>query len=124
MTQDLLDIADYLSEQIRDDCTGNEDHTYLILRVLSVFCITRVISEALLLGTRSFSFCTLIPSRCFLTQVIGNIGRTMEQLTPRLTSSVLKCIRSTKPSLLIQKAAIQALRKMEIQDEVRFAEEV
>lgn len=124
MTQDLLDIADYLSEQIRDDCTGNEDHTYLILRVLSVFCITHIISEALLLGTHSFSFCTLIPSRCFLTQVIGNIGRTMEQLTPRLTSSVLKCIRSTKPSLLIQKAAIQALRKMEIQDEVRFAEEV
>ncbi|XP_039743669.1 apolipoprotein B-100 isoform X2 [Pteropus medius] len=83
VTQDLLDIADYLSEQIRDDCTGNEDHTYLILRV------------------------------------IGNIGGTMEQLTPRLTSSVLKCIKSTEPSLLIQKAAIQALRKMEIQDEVR-----
>lgn len=39
MTQDLLDIADYLLEQIRNDCTGNEDHTYLILRVLSVFCV-------------------------------------------------------------------------------------
>ncbi|XP_006197350.2 apolipoprotein B-100 [Vicugna pacos] len=82
-TQDLLDIADYLLEQIRDDCTGNEDHTYLILRV------------------------------------IGNIGRTMEQLTPKLTSSILKCIESRQPSLLIQKAAIQALRKMELRDEVR-----
>ncbi|XP_023475214.2 apolipoprotein B-100 [Equus caballus] len=83
VTQDLLDIADYLLEQIRNDCTGNEDHTYLILRV------------------------------------IGNIGKTMEQLTPRLTSSVLKCIKSTEPSLLIQKAAIQALRKIELKDEVR-----
>ncbi|KAB0402813.1 hypothetical protein E2I00_014757 [Balaenoptera physalus] len=82
-TQDLLEIADYLSEQIRNDCTGNEDHTYLILRV------------------------------------IGNIGRTMEQLTPKLPSSVLKCIKSRQPSLLIQKAAIQALRKMELRDEVR-----
>eukprot|EP00070_Physeter_catodon_P035279 XP_028342173.1 apolipoprotein B-100 [Physeter catodon] len=82
-TQDLLEIADYLSEQISNDCTGNEDHTYLILRV------------------------------------IGNIGRTMEQLTPKLPSSVLKCIKSRQPSLLIQKAAIQALRKMELRHEVR-----
>uniref|UniRef100_A0A4X1U1Q0 Apolipoprotein B n=1 Tax=Sus scrofa TaxID=9823 RepID=A0A4X1U1Q0_PIG len=82
-TQDLLEIADYLLEQIRDNCTGNEDHTYLSLRV------------------------------------IGNIGRTMEQLTPKLTSSVLKCIKSTQPSLLIQKAAIQALRKVELGDQVR-----
>ncbi|XP_036882362.2 apolipoprotein B-100 [Manis javanica] len=82
-TQDLLDIADYLLEQLHDDCTGNEDHTYLILRV------------------------------------IGNIGSTIEKLTPRLTSSILKCIKSTEPSLVIQKAAIQALRKMELQDEVR-----
>lgn len=56
-------------------------------------------------------------------QVIGNIGKTMEQLTPKLTSSVLKCIRSERPSLVIQKAAIQALRKMELSDEVRSAEE-
>ncbi|CAD7676392.1 unnamed protein product [Nyctereutes procyonoides] len=83
VTQDLLDIADYLLEQLQDSCTGNEDHTYLILRV------------------------------------IGNMGRTMETVAPRLTSSILKCIQSTEPSLLIQKAAIQALRKMELKDEVR-----
>lgn len=47
----------------------------------------------------------------------------MEQLTPKLTSSVLKCIRSEQPSLVIQKAAIQALRKMELSDEVRATEE-
>ncbi|XP_035883587.1 apolipoprotein B-100 isoform X1 [Phyllostomus discolor] len=82
-TQDLLDIADYLLEQIQDDCAGNEEHTYLILRV------------------------------------IGNIGGTMEQLTPRLTSALLNCVRSAEPSLLIQKAAIQALRKMKNKDEVR-----
>nr|XP_020043134.1 apolipoprotein B-100 [Castor canadensis] len=82
-TQDLQDIADYLLEQIRNECAGDEDYTYLILRV------------------------------------IGNMGKTMEQVMPRLKSSVLKCIKSTKPSLLIQKAAIQALRKMELEDEVR-----
>uniref|UniRef100_A0A8D2K4M6 Apolipoprotein B-100 n=1 Tax=Theropithecus gelada TaxID=9565 RepID=A0A8D2K4M6_THEGE len=80
-TQELLDIANYLMEQIQDDCTGDEDYTYLILRV------------------------------------IGNMGQTMEQLTPELKSSILKCVQSTKPSLMIQKAAIQALRKMEPKDE-------
>ncbi|XP_023367580.1 apolipoprotein B-100 [Otolemur garnettii] len=80
-TQDLLDIADYLLEQIQNDCTGDEDYTNLILRV------------------------------------IGNMGQTMDRLTPTLKSSVLKCIQSTKPSVLIQKAAIQALRKMELKEE-------
>ncbi|PNJ58664.1 APOB isoform 2 [Pongo abelii] len=79
-TQELLDIANYLMEQIQDECTGDEDYTYLILRV------------------------------------IGNMGQTMEQLTPELKSSILKCVQSTKPSLMIQKAAIQALRKMEPKD--------
>ncbi|KAM8776139.1 LOW QUALITY PROTEIN: apolipoprotein B-100 [Rhynchonycteris naso] len=82
-TQSLLDVADYLLEQIRNGCTGNQEHTYLILRV------------------------------------IGNTGGTLDRLTPRLTASLLKCIQSTEPSLLIQKAAIQALRKMENKAEVR-----
>ncbi|XP_032149890.1 apolipoprotein B-100 [Sapajus apella] len=79
-TQELLDVANYLMEQIQDDCTGDEDYTYLILRV------------------------------------IGNMGQTMEQITPELKSSILKCVQSTKPSLMIQKAAIQALRKMKLKD--------
>uniref|UniRef100_A0A5F9DG36 Apolipoprotein B n=1 Tax=Oryctolagus cuniculus TaxID=9986 RepID=A0A5F9DG36_RABIT len=54
-----------------------------------------------------------------ILRAIGNMGRTMEQVTPRVKYSVLKCIKSTRPSLLIQKAAIQALRKMEITDEVQ-----
>ncbi|XP_007937481.1 apolipoprotein B-100 [Orycteropus afer afer] len=85
VTQILLDIVDYLLTQIRDDCTGDQDHTYLILRV------------------------------------IGNMGRTMEQVSPSLKSSILKCIRSTEPSRLIQKAAIQALRKMSSNEEVQGA---
>uniref|UniRef100_G3T3D1 Apolipoprotein B n=1 Tax=Loxodonta africana TaxID=9785 RepID=G3T3D1_LOXAF len=84
-TQILLDIEDYLLAQIHNDCTGDKDHTYLILRV------------------------------------IGNMGRTMEQVSPRLSSSVLKCIESTEPSLLIQKAAIQALRKMGSNEEIQEA---
>lgn len=85
VTRDMQAIADYLLEQIHDDCLGDEDHTYLILRI------------------------------------IGNIGKTMEQVTPRLKSSVLKCIKSPEPSLPIQKAAIQALRKMDLDDEVHEA---
>ncbi|XP_023566702.1 apolipoprotein B-100 [Octodon degus] len=83
MTEDLQDIANYLQEQIRNECSGDEDHTYLILRV------------------------------------IGNMGRTLESITPMIKSVVLECIRSPKPSVLIQKAAIQALRKMELGDEVQ-----
>lgn len=30
---DLQDVAGYLLKQIDNECTGNEDHTYLILRV-------------------------------------------------------------------------------------------
>lgn len=123
VTQDLLDIADYLLEQIRDDCTGNKDHTYLILRVLSVFCKICIVSEAFS-WTPPLLLLHLICPCFFSMQVIGNIGRTMETVTPRLTSSILKCIKSTEPSLLIQKAAIQALRKMELKDEVKSTEEV
>ncbi|XP_033618748.1 apolipoprotein B-100 [Fukomys damarensis] len=83
VNQDLQDVANYLQEQIRDTCAGDEDHTYLILRV------------------------------------IGNMGRTLESITPAIKSSVLSCIRSPKPSVLIQKAAIQALRKMELGDEAQ-----
>ncbi|XP_028635227.1 apolipoprotein B-100 [Grammomys surdaster] len=79
----LQEIAGYLLKQIDNECMGDEDHTFLILRV------------------------------------IGNMGSTMEQVMPDLKSSVLNCVRSTKPSLLIQKAAIQALRKMELGDEAR-----
>ncbi|MEJ1287271.1 apolipoprotein B [Cricetulus griseus] len=33
---DLQDIADYLLKQIDNECTGDEDHTYLILRVKEI----------------------------------------------------------------------------------------
>lgn len=125
VTQDLQDIANYLLEQIRNECTGDEDHTYLILRVLSVFYIKGIISAMPFLNTPYSSFCAVMTSYFFSSmQVIGNMGRTMEQVMPRLKSSVLKCIKSAKPSLLIQKAAIQALRKMELGDEVKYTEDV
>nr|XP_003473207.1 apolipoprotein B-100 [Cavia porcellus] len=81
--QDLRDIANYLQEQIQDECAGDEEHTYLILRV------------------------------------IGNMGRTLDNITPTIKSSILRCIGSSKPSMLIQKAAIQALRKMQLGDEAQ-----
>ncbi|KAL1783421.1 apolipoprotein B-100 [Sigmodon hispidus] len=91
----LQDIADYLLKQIDNECMWDEDHTYLILRVFFHLCF---ISSM---------------------KVIGNMGSTMERVMPELKLSVLNCVRSEKPSLLIQKAAIQALRKMQLGDEVQ-----
>ncbi|XP_020823088.1 apolipoprotein B-100 [Phascolarctos cinereus] len=51
-------------------------------------------------------------------RVIGNMGRTLEEVSPQLKASLLKCIQSPTPSLSVQKAAIQALRKMELTEEV------
>ncbi|XP_045142529.1 apolipoprotein B-100 [Echinops telfairi] len=84
-TQILLDIMNYLLTQIQENCTGDTDHVYLILKV------------------------------------IGNMGKTIDQVSPSLKSAVLKCVRSTEPSLLIQRAAIQSLRKMATNDEVQRA---
>uniref|UniRef100_G3VJ24 Apolipoprotein B n=1 Tax=Sarcophilus harrisii TaxID=9305 RepID=G3VJ24_SARHA len=52
-------------------------------------------------------------------RVIGNMGAALEEGSPRLKASVLKCIESPAASLPVQKAAIQALRKMELTEEVR-----
>lgn len=114
--QDLRDIANYLQEQIQDECAGDEEHTYLILRVPSVFCTTCIIAEMFALDAPSFSF--IVMGSVSSMQVIGNMGRTLDNITPTIKSSILRCIGSSKPSMLIQKAAIQALRKMQLGDEV------
>ncbi|XP_043843071.1 apolipoprotein B-100 [Dromiciops gliroides] len=52
-------------------------------------------------------------------RVIGNMGRTLEEVSLQLKAHLLKCIQSPTPSLAVQKAAIQALRKMELSEEVQ-----
>lgn len=52
-------------------------------------------------------------------QVVGVMGRAMQDVSPSLISSVLKCAKKTDIPLSNQKAAIQAFRLMGINDEVR-----
>ncbi|XP_068959082.1 apolipoprotein B-100 [Petaurus breviceps papuanus] len=83
VSQELKEVADYLTSQLGNECTGSEEATYLTLRV------------------------------------IGNMGRALEEAGPQLKASLLKCIQSAVPALSVQKAAIQALRKMELTEEVQ-----
>ncbi|XP_074050950.1 apolipoprotein B-100 [Macrotis lagotis] len=51
-------------------------------------------------------------------RVIGNMGRALDEAQPQLKATLLKCIQSPAPALAVQKAAIQALRNMELTEEV------
>ncbi|NXU55395.1 APOB protein, partial [Turnix velox] len=50
-------------------------------------------------------------------RAIGNMGAVMEKAKPNLKSFLKTCIRSEAATLSVQKAAIQAFRKMTITDE-------
>ncbi|XP_068136319.1 apolipoprotein B-100 [Hyperolius riggenbachi] len=62
--------------------------------------------------------CSGDQDKIFLTlKAVGIMGNVLEQANPQIRTSVLKCVRG--PSTDVQKAAIQALRKMTVTDEVR-----
>ncbi|XP_030302864.1 apolipoprotein B-100 isoform X1 [Calypte anna] len=52
-------------------------------------------------------------------RAIGNMGAVMEEAKPNLKSSLKTCIRNEAASISVQKAAIQAFRKMTITEEDR-----
>ncbi|XP_059324975.1 LOW QUALITY PROTEIN: apolipoprotein B-100 [Ammospiza nelsoni] len=54
-------------------------------------------------------------------RAIGNMGAVMEKVKPSVKSSLKTCIRNEAASLSVQKAAIQAFRKMTITEEDRSA---
>uniref|UniRef100_A0A803V4U0 Apolipoprotein B n=1 Tax=Ficedula albicollis TaxID=59894 RepID=A0A803V4U0_FICAL len=54
-------------------------------------------------------------------RAIGNMGAVMEKAKPSVKSSLKTCIRNEAASLSVQKAAIQAFRKMTITEEDRSA---
>ncbi|XP_026531330.1 apolipoprotein B-100 [Notechis scutatus] len=83
ITPELTDVANFVTSLISNECSGNEDLTYLTLRA------------------------------------IGNMGNVLENINPNVKQSLKLCIRSNVASLDIQKAAIQALRKMDLNDEDR-----
>uniref|UniRef100_A0A8D0D7V1 Apolipoprotein B n=1 Tax=Sander lucioperca TaxID=283035 RepID=A0A8D0D7V1_SANLU len=52
-------------------------------------------------------------------RVVGVMGQAMQAVSPSLISSILRCAKKTNIPLSNQKAAIQAFRLMDINDEVR-----
>ncbi|KFP55088.1 Apolipoprotein B-100, partial [Cathartes aura] len=54
-------------------------------------------------------------------RAIGNMGAVMEKAKPNLKSFLKTCIRNEAASLSVQKAAIQAFRKMTVTEEDRSA---
>ncbi|XP_041827365.1 apolipoprotein B-100 [Melanotaenia boesemani] len=54
-------------------------------------------------------------------RVVGVMGQAMQDVSPGLISAVLQCAKKTDIALSNQKAAIQALRLMDINDEIRAA---
>ncbi|CAM4646048.1 unnamed protein product [Lepidochelys kempii] len=83
VTQEITDVANFMESMIGNECSGNDELTYLTLRA------------------------------------IGNMGKAMEVANPNLKSALKTCIKSEVASLSVQKAAIQALRRMTITDEDR-----
>ncbi|MBN3301215.1 APOB protein, partial [Amia calva] len=66
------------------------------------------------------SDCSGDQDSAYLTlRAIGNMGGAMEAASPKLKSTMLKCVRQQATSLAVQQAAIQAFRQMTITDEVR-----
>uniref|UniRef100_A0A8D2L261 Apolipoprotein B n=1 Tax=Varanus komodoensis TaxID=61221 RepID=A0A8D2L261_VARKO len=81
ITTDIKDVAGFMTSLINNECSGDEELTYLTLRT------------------------------------IGNMGKVMEEANPQVKHSLKTCIRSNTASPAVQKAAIQALRKMTITEE-------
>ncbi|XP_070698840.1 apolipoprotein B-100 [Pempheris klunzingeri] len=52
-------------------------------------------------------------------RVVGVMGQAMQAVSPSLISSILRCAKKTDIPLSNQKAAVQAFRLMDINDEVR-----
>ncbi|XP_054618361.1 apolipoprotein B-100-like [Dunckerocampus dactyliophorus] len=62
-------------------------------------------------GDKDLTFLTL--------RVVGNIGDVMEDANPAIKNTLLKCMRQPTTTLSVQLAAIQALRRMSLTDEIR-----
>nr|XP_009940445.1 PREDICTED: apolipoprotein B-100-like [Opisthocomus hoazin] len=81
VTEEIIDVADFMVSLLGTDCSGEDELTYLTLRA------------------------------------IGNMGAVMEKAKPNVKSFLKTCIRNEAASLSVQKAAIQAFRKMTITEE-------
>nr|XP_056712871.1 apolipoprotein B-100 [Euleptes europaea] len=81
ITEEINDVASFMTSLIGNRCQGNDELTYLTLRA------------------------------------IGNMGQVIEAANPEVKRSLKSCMTNNDASSAVQKAAIQALRKMTITDE-------
>lgn len=64
--------------------------------------------------------CSGDEDKTYLTlKAVGNMGNALDNTSPAVKRALLGCAKSQTSSLSVQKAAIQAFRKMQITDEVR-----
>lgn len=54
------------------------------------------------------------------SQVVGVMGQAIQAVSPSLISSILRCAQKTDIPLSNQKAALQAFRLMDVNDEVQL----
>ncbi|XP_060089443.1 apolipoprotein B-100 [Heteronotia binoei] len=80
ITEEINDVANFMTSLISNKCHGNDELMYLTLRA------------------------------------IGNMGHVIEAANPDVKHSLRSCMASNDTSSAVQKAAIQALRKMDITD--------
>ncbi|XP_048355049.1 apolipoprotein B-100 [Sphaerodactylus townsendi] len=81
ITEEINDVANFMTSLIGNKCHGDDELTYLTLRA------------------------------------IGNMGKVIEAANPDMKRSLKSCMMNSDASTAVQKAAIQALRKMTITDE-------
>ncbi|XP_077167786.1 apolipoprotein B-100 [Paroedura picta] len=81
VTEELNDVANFMTSLIGDKCHGDDELLYLTLRA------------------------------------IGNMGHIINTANPGVKLSLRSCMTSNDASPAVQKAAIQALRKMALTDE-------
>uniref|UniRef100_A0A8C7YHS1 Vitellogenin domain-containing protein n=1 Tax=Oryzias sinensis TaxID=183150 RepID=A0A8C7YHS1_9TELE len=65
-------------------------------------------------GEKELTFLTL--------RVVGNMGDAMESVDPKIKTTLVKCMRQPATTLSVQLAAIQAFRRMSVNDEVRVSQ--
>lgn len=111
-TREVKEVAKFM-EFMLGDCSGDEDSTFLTLRVYVTSNKTLYPSKCQYMININDSLLT----RVFVVQVIGVMGKYMEGF-PSLKSSLLNCMGQTYASLPVQKAAIQAFRLMEMNSDV------
>lgn len=98
-------MADYCLEQI-GDCTGDQEHVFLSLRVCSLK----------FLHAKKNKLQTLQLSIIF--QVIGNMVVALGAARPALHYAVIQCINQPTALPSVQHAAIQVYRQILVPEEV------